>query len=161
MYLNRMRFIYNLKSKNSFAKELVKALKGRTLVFTGSIENAENICENVYHSKTNDKKLQDFINGKIDKLACVNAGGVGFTYRNVNNFVIVQTNSDKKGDTTQKIARSLVYQEGYTANIIILTVRDTVDESWTKQVLEKFNDSNIKRIHCNSIKDIEKIVKHE
>lgn len=149
MYLNRMRFIYNLKSKNEFAKNYVnKVLKGRTLIFAGSIANAEFICENVYHSKTNDKKLQEFIDGKIDKLACVNAGGVGFTYKNVDNFVIVQTNTDKKGDTTQKIARSLVHQNGYKANIIILAVKNTVDESWVKNTLMGFKEDNIEEIYC-------------
>lgn len=104
-FLNRMRFIYKLKSKNDFAKSFVSKLKGRTLVFTGGIEQAENICKNTYHSKRDDKDLQAFLEGKIDKLACVNAGGVGFTYRDVDNFVIVQVNSDSKGDATQKIAK--------------------------------------------------------
>ena len=105
-YLNRMRFLYNLKSKNDFAKKFVSKLKGRTLVFAGGIEQAENICKNTYHSKRDDKDLQAFLDGKIDKLACVNAGGVGFTYRDVDNFVIVQVNSDNKGDATQKIAEN-------------------------------------------------------
>lgn len=103
-YLNRMRFLYNLKSKNDFAKKFVSKLKGRTLIFTGGIEQAENICNNTYHSKRDDKDLQLFLDGKINKLACVNAGGIGFTYKNVDNFVIVQVNSNNKGDATQKIA---------------------------------------------------------
>ena len=73
-------------------------------MFAGGIEQAEEICKNTYHSKRDDKDLQAFLEGKIDKLACVNAGGVGFTYRDVDNFVIVQVNSDGKGDATQKIA---------------------------------------------------------
>jgi superfamily II DNA or RNA helicase len=145
-YLNRMRFIYNLKSKNDFAKRFVSKLAGRTLVFTGGIEQAENICKHTYHSKTDDKDLQDFQNGKIDKLACVNAGGVGFTYRNVDNFVIVQVNSNNKGDSTQKIARSLVLQEGYVANIYIICVIDTVDEKWVTKVLENFDKSRVQYV---------------
>jgi superfamily II DNA or RNA helicase len=145
-YLNRMRFLYNLKSKNDFAKKFVSKLKGRTLVFAGGIEQAENICKNTYHSKTDDKDLQAFLEGKINTLACVNAGGVGFTYRDVNNFVIVQVNSDNKGDATQKIARSLVLQEGYVANIYILCVINTVDEDWKNKVLLNFNKENIEHI---------------
>ena len=142
-YLNRMRFIYNLKSKNDFAKLLINKLKGRTLIFTGSIQQAENMSKNTYHSKSDNKDLLKFLNGSINKLACVNAGGVGFTYKNVDNFVIVQVNSDKRGDITQKIARSLVLQENYTANIYILVVKDTVDEEWLEKVLLNFNKDNI------------------
>lgn len=145
-YLNRMRFIYNLKSKNDFAKKFVKKLKGRTLVFTGGIPQAENISKYTYHSKTDDKHLNMFLEGKINTLACVNAGGVGFTFRDVDNFVIVQINSDKKGDATQKIARSLVLQDGYTANIYILCTVNTVDEKWKDRVLEKFSKENIEHI---------------
>ncbi len=145
-YLNRMRFLYNLKSKNDFAKKFIKKLKGRTLVFTGGIPQAENISKYTYHSKTDDEHLNLFLNGKINTLACVNAGGVGFTFRNVDNFVIVQVNSDKKGDATQKIARSLVLQDGYVANIYILCTVGTVDEKWKDKVLEGFNKDNVKHV---------------
>lgn len=145
-YLNRMRFIYNLKSKNDFAKKFIKKLRGRTLIFTGSIEKAESICKYTYHSKTDDKDYNDFQAGKINELACVNSGGVGNTYRGVDNFVIVQVNSNKKGDATQKIARSLVLQNGYEANIYILAVVNTVDEKWKDKVLQDFNKEKIKHV---------------
>lgn len=107
-YLNRMRFLYNLKSKHEFAKKLISKLEGRTLIFTGSIAQAESLCKNTYHSQTDDILLKKFLEGKIDKLACVNAGGVGYTYRDVDNFVITQINSNGKGDSTQKIAEKLL-----------------------------------------------------
>jgi len=145
-YLNRMRFIYNLKSKNDFAKKFVENLEGRTLVFTGGIPQAEFISKYTYHSKTDDKDYLDFQNEKINTLVCVNAGGLGNTYKNVDNFVIVQINSNKKGDATQKIARSLVLQKGYKANIYILCTVNTVDEKWKDKVLEDFNKNNIKHV---------------
>lgn len=145
-YLNRMRFIYNLQSKNTFAKKFVSKLRGRTLIFTGSIEKAESISRYTYHSKTDDKDYNRFQAGEIDELACVNSGGVGNTYRNVDNFVIVQVNSNKKGDATQKIARSLVLQEGYEASIYILSVVNTVDEKWKDRVLADFNKDRITHV---------------
>ena len=151
-YLNRMRFIYNLKSKHEFARKLISKLKGRTLIFTGTIAQAEDLCENTYHSKTDDAMYNKFLDGKIKKLACVNSGGIGSTYRGVNNFVIVQVNSNGKGDSTQKIARSLVLQEGYVANIYILVAKGTSDEVWKNKVLEDFDTSNVE--HLNS-KDYE------
>lgn len=145
-FLNRMRFLYNLKSKNEFAKRFVSKLKGRTLIFTGGIPQAEAISKYTYHSKTDDKHLNMFHDGKIDELSLVNAGGVGHTFRNVDNLVIVQVNSDKKGDATQKIARSLVLQKGYVANIYILCVVNTVDEKWKDKVLEGFNKDKVKHV---------------
>lgn len=145
-YLNRMRFIYNNKSKNDFAKRFVKKLRGRTLIFTGSIEKAESISKYTYHSKTDDKDYNRFQAGEINELACVNSGGVGNTYRNVDNFVIVQVNSNKKGDATQKIARSLVLQEGYEANIYILSLVNTVDEKWKDRVLADFNKDRVTHV---------------
>lgn len=149
-YLNRMRFIYNLKSKNEFAKKLVKKLSGRTLVFTGEIAQAESISKYTYHSKTDDIALNKFIDGKINTLACVNAGGVGFTFRDVKNFVIVQVNSDKKGDATQKIARSLVLQDNYVANIYILVAAGTIDEKWKDKVLEGFDMEKVEHVSSKS-----------
>lgn len=150
-YLNRMRFLYNLKSKHEIAKKLITKLKGRTLIFTGSIAQAESLCKDTYHSKTNDTSLQKFLKGEINKLSCVNAGGVGYTYRGVDNFVITQINSNSKGDSTQKIARSLVLQEGYVATIYILVVKNTVDEDWLKKVLQDFNPDNVEYINSNKL----------
>ncbi len=142
-YLSRMRFIYNLKSKEDKAIKLLSELKGRTLVFSGSIDFAEKLSPNTYHSKTDKKNLNLFLDGKIDILSCVNSGGIGFTFEKVDNFVIVQVNSNYMGDITQKISRALLYQKGYTANIYILYVKDTVDETWLIKVLDEFNKEYI------------------
>lgn len=146
LYLNRMRFLYNLKSKTQIAKDLIGSLGGRSLVFTGSIAQAEKLSSKTFHSKTTDKNLKDFIKGKTDLLVCVNSGGIGHTFKNVDNLIMVQVNSDSTGESTQKIARSLVKQEGYKAKIYILYVEDTVDEIWKDSVLKNFNIENVKNI---------------
>jgi hypothetical protein len=51
--------------------------------------------------------------------------------------------SNKSGNSIQKIARSLVLQEGYKANIYILVVKDTVDETWKDSALEDLNPDKI------------------
>jgi len=146
-YLNRMRFIHNVKSKHDYAKKLFNSIKGRTLLFTSSIKLAEDICKDTYHSKTDQEKLDLFIEGKIDKLACVNAGGTGFTFTNIDNLIVCQTDSNMSGNSLQKMCRSLVYQgEDYKANILILCCKDTVDEEWVTKSLEGFNPKKIKII---------------
>lgn len=142
-YFQRMRFIYNLKTKLIESQKLLKHLKGRTLIFSGSIEFAEKLSKNTYHSKTDDKNLQKFLNKEIPILSCVNAGGIGFTYEGVDNFVIVQVNSNKLGDVTQKIMRACLLQENYIAKIYILYIKNTVDEDWLKEVLETFDKKYI------------------
>lgn len=142
-YLNRMRFIYNLRSKHRFVKNFISKLEGRTLIFTGSIAQAEDISKHTFHSERDDTDLNLFKEGKINELACVNSGGVGHTFRDVQNVVVTQVNSNGKGDSTQKIARGLVLQEGYVANIYLFYVAGTADETWVKKVLEDFNSDNV------------------
>lgn len=146
-YLNRMRFIHNVKSKHDYAKQLFNSIKGRTLLFTSSINLAEDICKDTYHSKTTQEKLDLFIEGKIDKLACVNAGGTGFTFTNIDNLIVCQTDSNMSGNSLQKMCRSLVYQgDDYKANIIVLCCKDTVDEEWVVKSLEGFDPQKVRII---------------
>lgn len=152
--INRMRAIYNSPTKDEMGIKLFNSdkLKGRKLIFCSSIDQAEKMCKYTYHSKTNDKHLKMFLEGKIDKLACVNAGGVGFTYENVDHFIIIQANSNKKGDITQKMSRSLLKQKDYKANIWILSLLGTQDEEWVSKALKNFNDDKIKFIHSKNLK---------
>lgn len=143
MYIRRLRQIYDSKSKLEAAKKLINSLQGRTLIFGASIAQTEALSENTYNSKTDNTALLKFQGKEIDTLACVNSGGVGYTFRDIDNLVIIQVNSDKKGDSTQKLARSLVLQEGYTANIYILCLQGTVDEKWTTAMLEGFNPNKV------------------
>lgn len=152
-YMQRMKFIYQLESKHQYTKQILKRLAGRSLVFTSSIKRAEDLSEHTHHSKKakNDVTMSEFISGNIPILACVNSGGVGFTYRGVNNFVITQVNSDAKGDATQKIARSLVKQDDYVANIYIIVSQNTVDEEWLNKVLQNFNPSRVEYINFKDL----------
>ena len=84
-----------------------------------------------------------FSKGTIDTLSLVNSGGIGYTYQGVDNFVILQVDSNKKGNTTQKIARSLLQQVDYSANIYLLYLQNTVDEEWKNKVISEFNSDRI------------------
>lgn len=158
MAIKRMRFIYDSPVKERVAKTLLEKLGGRRLVFCSSIEQAERLGKNevlgnlTYHSKTDKVMLDKFLNQEIDELFCVQAGGVGFTYKNVDNFIIIQANSDKKGDTTQKLARSLLSQEnGYKGNIWFICLVDTKDKNWLEEALKDFDASKINVIKANEL----------
>lgn len=141
--MERLRFIKNSVSKTEAAKNLINRLEGKTLIFAGSIQQAEDICEHTYHSKTDDKDLKKFLNNEIKKISMVNSGGTGFTYLGLDNLVIVQSDSNKNGQTSQKISRILLSQKDHFANIWILYLKGTKDEVWFKSTLEDFDKSKV------------------
>lgn len=142
--LDRMQFIHNLKSKNEKAKMLLENLSGRTLCFAANTTQADFICENSYHSKTNDKNLQAFLNNEIDKLSLVNSGGTGYTYKNLQNVIITQCDSNKLGNTSQKAGRVLLKEVDKVATIFVICCEDTVDKRWVNSFLENYDKSKIK-----------------
>ena len=81
---------------------------------------------------------------------CVQAGGIGFTYEKLDNLIIIQANSDKKGDTTQKLARSLLHQGNkYKGNIWFICLTDTKDKVWLEEALQHFEKNKIKVVKLN------------
>jgi hypothetical protein len=150
--LKRLRFIYNSPTKLETARKLINHLQGRKLVFTGAIEHAEELSKTTYHSKTNQDDLKLFLDGKIDLLACVNAGGTGFTYKNVQHFIIVQADSNKSGQFIQKLARSLLLQKDYTASIWVICLQGTQDEVWVKSALEQLDQDKIEYVNIKNLK---------
>lgn len=150
--LNRLRFVYNSPTKLETAKKLIKYLNGRKLVFAGSIAHAEQLSPHTYHSKTTQDDLNLFLQEKIDLLACVNAGGTGFTYRNVDHFIIVQADSNKSGGFIQKLARSLLLQKDYVASIWVISLQGTQDEQWITNALSELNQDKIEYVNIKNLK---------
>lgn len=150
--LARMRAIYNSPSKTEAAKFLIENLKGRKMFFCASINQAEAISKNFYHSKTNDLAVQKFIKGEIDEITMVNAGGIGWTYKEVDHLGMIQADSDNNGTTSQKIARTLLEQKDYKATIWLLCLMKTKDEKWIESALENFDKSKIEYINYNDLK---------
>lgn len=154
--LARRRAIINSLSKHKVTEWLWDNLKGRKLFFCASIEQANSLTDQTYHSKTDNIQLQKFISGDIKELACVNAGGTGFTYKNIDHLVIVQCDSDKNGLSIQKISRSLLAQKDYKAQIWLLCLKGTQDYSWVNSTLSKLDESKVEWIDSkNLIKDDE------
>lgn len=151
--LKRMRAVYNSPSKTKVAKFLMDNLTGRKLFFCASIDQAETLCENTYHSKSDGKNLRKFIDGEVNEVAMVNAGGVGVTYKAINHLVMTQADSDKNGLTTQKICRTLLYQPEYKATIWIICLVGTQDEKWVASALENFDKSKVEYIRFKNLEN--------
>ena len=140
--LGRQRSLGVSKLKTVVAQRLLaKWEQERVLIFVGnSTAQAEEICPHSFHSGTDNSSLQEFTKHAINHIAMVNSGSVGFTYRDLDKLLLLQVDSDKNGTTSQKIARSTLYQgEDYVASIWILCVMGTEDERWVQSFVEKQN----------------------
>jgi len=149
--LARMRAIKNSSAKTEAATWLVNNLKGRKLIFSATIKQAETLSPFTYHSKTDNVHLQKFLHGEINEIAMVNAGGTGFTYTALDHLILTQTDSDKNGLTSQKISRTLLDQKDYEATIWILSLVGTQDEKWVASVLENFDKRKVEYLRFKNI----------
>jgi superfamily II DNA or RNA helicase len=99
LIFKRMRVLQNSLQKTNatmYIKENFINLDDRTLIFCGSIKQAEYLCAYTYHSKTNDKDLTLFREEKINQLSCVNALNEGVNIKNVDNAIITQVTSKER-----------------------------------------------------------------
>ena len=89
IYINRNNLVKNSISKNIYIKNLISKLKGRVLVFVGSIKAAEKLKIPVFHSKIKDlQEFEDFKSGKTKQLAVIGIGGSGVTYLSLSHLII-------------------------------------------------------------------------
>lgn len=147
--LKRMRAIYNLKSKTAMAHKILAEKipsNDRTLIFAGSIDQAEELCPYRYHSKSGKEDLNKFTNLEIDRLSCVQALNEGANIPAIDSAVIVQVNS-KERHLVQRIGRLIRYRPGHEAHIWIICCKDTQDEVWLSSSLENINKDIIDFIY--------------
>ena len=153
LIIKRMHLIYGSNTKEEVAKFLIGKLLGRKLIFAGNIEQSQRLSPYTFNSKTDKVDLDKFVNEDIDILACVKSGGVGFTYKNIDHLIIVQADSDKKGETTQKLARSLLLQKDYQANVWFISLTGTQDEKWVESALSSFDKQKVEYIRFVNLKN--------
>ena len=139
-YRYRARLIKNSKTKEEVAILLKNLIQGRVLIFCASTQQAERVSPYFYHGKSTNKHFKDFKDNKINELALVNKGGTGETFKNLDNIIIISSDSDSTGLTTQKISRALL-QENSKATIWILCLKSTQDEKWVSSTVKNFTIS--------------------
>lgn len=142
---NRMRFIYNLKSKTNISTKLLERFgtDERVLIFTQSIKQAEELCVCSYHSESDSKCFDNFMNEVVNKLSVAVKLNEGSNIPNLDAAVITQLTS-KDGDLIQRIGRVVRYRPNHVADIYIIVAEGTVDEVWAENALKKLNRENIK-----------------
>lgn len=183
-FINRMRFIYDLRSKTEAARWILANVipeDQKTLTFCGGIEQAIALCNRRFFSKPSlskkdklkpekvervarilaqyegDAGFEDFKAGRILRLACVESLNEGHNLPDLDVGFIVQLNASDL-DLIQRIGRLIRYRIGHRAKIIILCVEDTVDKNWIKKATASLSGINIRTIELSRLKmGIEKI----
>jgi len=143
LVMARRRAVHRSPSKLACARAM-KKLEGRKVFFCADIAQAEAIGVPTFHSRTDKEAYRAFQRGDLDSIAMVNSGGTGHTYQGVNHLIVVQADSDRNGLTTQKIARALLAQEGYKAEVWMLRLEGTKDEDWTASALQNFDQNKVR-----------------
>ena len=145
--IKRMHAIYNSPAKFNAVQKVLHQLPGKTLVFGSNSNQIDRLLQWTYHSKTEKNQAKNnikwFEDGVIPKLGLVNKGGIGSTFKGLENIIIVQATNDTNGMTTQKLCRSLLKQGDYQAKVFFFVLDDTVDSNWVNSTLSIFKPENI------------------
>lgn len=150
----RMHLLYNLKTKTNVTKFLLDryiSKDERTLIFAGTTEQADSVCEDRYHSKSKTNSFDLFANGYINRLSSVKALNEGHNIMALDNAFIIQINSNEL-HLIQRIGRIIRFREGHVGNIYIMCVKGTVDEKWLQNALSEIDESNIEYINYSLLK---------
>ena len=153
--LRRMQFIYKIPSKTEVIKFLLEKVipqDDRSLIFCGSIEQAEAVCPDRYHSKSGDKAYNAFKAGEINRLSCVKAINEGHNFPGVDSGIVGQLNSKEK-DLVQRIGRLIRYRPGHEAHLYIVVSESTQDEKWLENAVENLDQSKIEYVRFINFKN--------
>jgi superfamily II DNA or RNA helicase len=155
----RAQFLYNLPSKLRLASYCLAKIRTndvRTLVFAGSIEQANLLCgEHVYHSESTREALEKFQSKEISLLGAVKALNEGKNLTEPDNAVIVQVDSVDR-NLVQRIGRlvRIRYDKmDHKATIVILVASGTADEKWYESAIGDFDSKRIKVLNIKVPED--------
>jgi superfamily II DNA or RNA helicase len=152
--LGRMRFLYDLPSKQMAMQEILKYIPTdkKALIFTGSVNQANAICQHRYHYKTDDIDLERFKKGEILRLSAVNAIAEGQNIPDLY-YALIQQCLEEELHSIQKIGRLVRKTDdpNKIGRVIILKVIGTQDAVWVDSTLKSFDKTKIDYISYNQI----------
>jgi superfamily II DNA or RNA helicase len=149
--LKRMHMIKASKSKMELTKKVLKQLEDkRVLVFTGLIATSDSLGIDSYHSKSNNEQVKDdFINGKLNKLAVVKQLATGVTFKALNTAIInfFDSNPESMGQRISRITCLEYDNVDKIAHVIIISSTEQVELNWLKKSLSFFSENKINYIN--------------
>lgn len=138
----RLEVIYNSKTKIQKSKELIKKSK-RCIIFTGRQEIADELGQASFHSKSDKSTIEDFKDGKINKLGVVSMVSMGVTIPNLKTAIFNQIKSGENMAIQQSM-RTMNMEGGKKATIWIVYLKETQDEVWIRSAIKGFEKDKIK-----------------
>jgi superfamily II DNA or RNA helicase len=148
--LMRKRALASFLTKEAIAKKVIKKWQDkRTLIFCSSIEQAERLCQDFYHSQTDDIALERFNKGKIQHLSCVQALDEGVNMTNVENVIIISPDAQIRR-LLQRIGRGIRKAENQErCKVCLIVSTNTQEEVWVDNNLKelKLPEDKVKIYH--------------
>ena len=145
--INRMRMIKEFTTKEKYVKSLLPSIENKCIVFANTQAQADRICADSYHSKNplSEENLQDFKDGHINLLSCVEQLNEGVTIPELKEGIIMHSYGNER-KSAQRLGRLLRLNPNDHATIHILCYKDTVDEKWVSSALSNIDPDNIEHI---------------
>jgi superfamily II DNA or RNA helicase len=140
----RMKALMSFPTKERYAKQLLDMIDEKCIVFCNTTEQADWVCADSYHSKNPDSagNLDNFKNGAITKLSCVQQLNEGVNIPNLKVGIILHSYSNER-QSSQRIGRLLRLNPKDKATIHILAYKDTVDMDWVSEALKDIDSEKI------------------
>lgn len=155
----RKQFIYEHPKKLEVCRRILDARQDKKCItFSGTIKHAEAIGRGyVVHSKKS-KKYNKEVLAKFDAdpygvLCSSKSAETGLDIAGVNTEIIMYTNSSKIRKT-QIIGRAIRAEEGKSAEIFTLVLRNTQEVNW-------FNNSNTSKVITINEEQLDKVLAGE
>ena len=154
--LKRMNMFKNSYTKSKVARYLLRNVipkEQRTIIFAGSIEQANALCDYRYHSKSSNADFELFMQEKLTNISCVDKVNEGVNIPNLDCALIAQLNSNEL-DLIQRMGRIVRYREGHVGTVYIIVIENTVDFEWFKLATKNLDESNITYTPYSKLKEL-------
>ena len=148
----RSKLLYKLPSKIPIIQELLKYVKGKSIVFGNDIDALLKVTKNVVSSRNkpdiNNKIRDDFDNDKIQIIGSFKKLKQGANLKDLDNCIIMSYFS-KELDLKQRLGR--LRDDGTIGKVFIIVTKETQEEVWFNKMFENLNNLNM--IYCDNIDD--------
>ena len=140
----RMKAMMEYPSKEKYTKILMNNIDSKCIIFANTQVQADKLCVHSYHSNNpeSENNLQQFKEGKINKLSTVMQLNEGVNIPNLKQGIIMHAYGNER-KAAQRIGRLLRLNPDDKSIVHILCYIDTIDEKWVKETLEGFDQTKI------------------
>lgn len=146
----RSKLLYKLPSKIPIVKELLKYVKGKTIIFGNDIDALLEVTKNVVSSRNkpdiNNKIRDDFDTNKIQVIGSFKKLKQGANLADLDNCIIMSYYS-KELHIKQMMGR--LRDNGTIGKVFIIVTKETQEEVWFDKMFENLNNLNM--IYCEDI----------